>query len=71
MGFLSILIRRPGWVYSREQLMDLAWEEPEASHARTVDTHIKTVRAKLRAVRDDVEAIKTHRGVGYSSRETW
>ncbi len=66
---LEILIRRPGWVYSREQLMDLAWEEPEMSLSRTVDTHIKTIRGKLRAITPDVDPIRTHRGIGYSLRE--
>ena len=66
---LSVLARRPGRVYSREQLMDLAWEAPENSLDRTVDAHIKNLRAKLRAVRPDVEPIVTHRGMGYSLKE--
>lgn len=68
---LEVLMSRPGWVFSRDQLMEMAWEEPEASLDRTVDTHIKTIRAKLKAVRSDVDPIRTHRGVGYSLRETW
>jgi two-component system catabolic regulation response regulator CreB len=44
-NLLTIFIRRPGRVYSREQLMDLAWENPEASLDRTVDAHIKNIRA--------------------------
>ena len=67
---LEVLLRRPGWVYSREKLMDLVWESPESSMDRTVDTHIKTIRAKLREVRPDLEPIQTHRGVGYSLRDT-
>lgn len=63
---LAALIAKPGRVYSRAQLMDAAWEEPEASMERTVDTHIKSLRAKLRAVRADEDPIKTHRGFGYS-----
>jgi two-component system catabolic regulation response regulator CreB len=66
---LKIFVERPGRVYSREQLMDLAWEEPEAAMERTVDTHIKSLRAKLRAVKAEEDAIKTHRGLGYSLRE--
>ncbi len=66
---LAILIRRPGRVYSREKLMNLAWESPEMSLERTVDTHIKTIRAKLRAVHPERELIITHRGVGYSLSE--
>jgi two-component system catabolic regulation response regulator CreB len=68
---LLTLIRRPGWVFSREKLMDLVWDVPESSLERTVDTHVKTIRGKLRAVRPDVEAIVTHRGMGYALREDW
>ena len=65
----SVLLRAPGRVYSREQLMNLAWEEPEMSLERTVDAHIKTIRAKLRQVDDMVDPIVTHRGFGYSLKE--
>lgn len=67
-SLLAVLLEHPGWVYSRDQLMDLAWEAPEAAMARTVDTHIKTLRARLRAIRPDEDPIQTHRGVGYSLR---
>jgi two-component system catabolic regulation response regulator CreB len=67
---LEVLVGRPGWVFSRDQLMDLVWEEPEASLDRTVDTHIKTLRAKLRKVRPKLEPIRTHRGIGYSLKES-
>jgi two-component system catabolic regulation response regulator CreB len=63
---LAALIARPGRVFSRAQLMDAAWEEPEASMERTVDTHIKSLRAKLHAVRPNEDPIRTHRGFGYS-----
>ncbi len=66
---LKIFIRRPGHVYSRDQLMDLVWEEPEASLDRTVDAHIKNIRSKLRAIEPDRDPIVTHRGSGYSLRE--
>jgi len=68
---LAALIEKPGRVYSRAQLMDKAWEEPDASMERTVDTHIKSVRAKLRVLRADIDPIITHRGIGYSMREDW
>lgn len=68
---LAVLVEKPGRVYSRAQLMDAAWEEPDASMERTVDTHIKSVRAKLRALRADIDPIVTHRGIGYSMRENW
>ncbi len=66
---LKIFVRRPGHVYSREMLMDLVWEQPEASLDRTVDAHIKNIRAKLKAIVPDCDPIVTHRGTGYSLRE--
>lgn len=66
---LQVLAEHPGQVFSRDQLMDLVWESPEASFDRTVDTHIKTLRAKLRAAAPDLELIITHRGVGYALRD--
>jgi two-component system catabolic regulation response regulator CreB len=66
---LEILASAPGRVYSRAQLMEAAWEEPEASMERTVDAHIKSLRSKLRQVRPEIDAIRTHRGFGYSLLE--
>ena len=66
---LKTFIRRPGHVFSRDQLMDLAWDEPETSLDRTVDAHIKNIRAKLKAAYPGKEPIVTHRGSGYSLRE--
>lgn len=66
---LRIFIQHPGHVYSRERLMNLAWDEPESSMDRTVDAHIKNLRAKLKSVRPDNDSIVTHRGVGYSLKE--
>jgi two-component system, OmpR family, catabolic regulation response regulator CreB len=66
---LKVLIQKPGRVYSREQLMELAWEEPDAALDRTVDAHIKMLRAKLRRVRAGEDPIRTHRGLGYSLKE--
>jgi two-component system catabolic regulation response regulator CreB len=63
---LSLLIRNPHRVYTREQLLQLVWDHPEHSMDRTVDSHIKTLRAKLRVLRSDSDPIKTHRGIGYS-----
>jgi two-component system catabolic regulation response regulator CreB len=68
---LAALIEKPGRVQSRERLMEKAWDEPEASLDRTVDAHIKSLRAKLRQVDPDTEAIVTHRGMGYSLKEDW
>ncbi len=65
---LKTLAAKPGRVFSREQLMTAAWEDPGASLDRTVDAHIKTLRAKLHAVAPDADPIQTHRGLGYSLR---
>ena len=66
---LQTFIRRPGHVYSRDQIMDLVWDEPETSMDRTVDAHIKNLRAKLRGIKPDTDPIVTHRGMGYSLKE--
>jgi two-component system catabolic regulation response regulator CreB len=66
---LAVLLKRPGRVYSRDELLELVWDAPEASLDRTVDAHVKNLRAKLRDIRPDVDPIATHRGMGYSLRE--
>lgn len=67
---LKTFLGQPGRVFTREQLLSSAWDEPEASLDRTVDAHVKTLRAKLRAVApDDEDPIITHRGLGYSLRD--
>jgi two-component system catabolic regulation response regulator CreB len=66
---LKVLIERPGRVYSRDELMSRAWDDPGAAFDRTVDAHVKTLRAKLRAVAPEDDPIVTHRGMGYSLRE--
>jgi len=65
-NLLGVLLHSPGRVFTREHLMRLAWDEPDASMERTVDAHIKNIRAKLKAIAPDDEAIVTHRGVGYA-----
>lgn len=68
---LKILINRPGRIYPRDQLMEMVWDDPYSSLLRTVDAHIKSLRAKLKAVDPDIDAIKTFRGVGYALKENW
>ena len=65
-GLLAALLARPGAVLSRAQLMDRVWEGAPETSDRTVDTHVKTLRAKLREVAPDRDPIRTHRGLGYS-----
>ncbi len=66
---LKALAERPGRVFSRDELMHKAWDDPGASFDRTVDAHVKTLRAKLRAIDPQADPIQTHRGLGYSLRE--
>ncbi|MBW3566932.1 MAG: two-component system response regulator CreB, partial [Proteobacteria bacterium] len=63
---LKTLITEPGRVFDRDALMGAAWEHPDVSLERTVDTHIKQLRAKLKAIDPSVAPIRTHRGLGYS-----
>lgn len=67
---LKTLVERPGRVYTREELMTHAWDHPEVSLDRTVDAHIKLLRAKLRAAAPGCDPIQTHRGMGYSLKES-
>lgn len=73
---LKVLVAQPGRVFSRDQLMAAVWDDPGASLDRTVDAHVKMLRAKLRAVAGEgaatdeaADPIQTHRGLGYSLRE--
>lgn len=65
-GILDVLMQQPERIYSRELLMEKVWRSPEESFDRAVDTHIKTLRAKLKQVDAQADVIKTHRGLGYS-----
>jgi len=68
-GLLKTLVERPGHVYSRDTLLDKVWDERSDSLDRTVDAHVKTLRAKLKAVAPQLEPIRTHRGSGYALAE--
>ncbi len=64
---LLVLMEKPGRVFTRDQLLDKAWHDPGAVTDRTIDAHIKSIRAKLRGVREGAEdLIETRRGLGYS-----
>ena len=65
-GLLKTLAARPGRVYTRDELLRLVWDETSESFDRTVDAHIKTLRAKLHAIAPKLEPIRTHRGIGYA-----
>lgn len=66
LHLLQLLLQRPGHIYSRETLLDRVWGRDAESMERTVDTHIKTLRAKLRSADPTRDPIITHRGLGYS-----
>ena len=66
LGILQSLVERPGVVFSRAQLMEKVWEEPDMSLERTVDSHVKAIRAKIRLLDAETDWIETHRGFGYS-----
>jgi two-component system response regulator ChvI len=66
---LEALAQRPGVVKSRNQLMDVAYQEDIYVDDRTIDSHIKRMRRKFRAVDDDFGAIETLYGIGYRFAE--
>jgi len=68
-GLLKTLLSRPGHVFSRDTLLERVWDDPGESLDRTVDAHVKTLRAKMKLVAPGLEPIKTHRGTGYALAE--
>ncbi len=66
---LEALAQRPGVVKSRNQLMDVAYQDDIYVDDRTIDSHIKRMRRKFRAVDDDFAAIETLYGIGYRFAE--
>ena len=65
-ALLCGLLAQPRRVFSRGQLMEKVWSPNHPSDERTIDTHIKALRAKLRDIVPDSDPIRTHRGLGYS-----
>lgn len=65
---LKTLLKQPKRVFSRGQLIAAVWDENHPSDERAIDTHIKTLRAKIRHFSDNKQYIYTHRGLGYSLR---
>ena len=66
---LEALAQRPGFVKSRDQLMDTAYQDDVYVDDRTIDSHIKRLRKKFKAVDDDFDMIETLYGVGYRFKE--
>ncbi len=65
---LAALLRRPGRIFTRAELMSLVWGDAPDTADRTVDAHVKLVRAKLRERGAPADLIQTHRHMGYSIR---
>ncbi len=66
LKLLQALWRAAGRVKSRDALLAEVWGPDCEANDRTVDTHVKTLRAKLRERRPDLDPIVTHRGLGYA-----
>jgi two-component system alkaline phosphatase synthesis response regulator PhoP len=66
---LAALVRAPGRVFGREELLDLVWGQDGFVEPRTVDVHVARLRAKFIAARAPEPGIETVRGVGYRFRE--
>lgn len=63
---LKTLLQQPKRVFSRSQLITAVWDENHPSDERAIDTHVKTLRAKIRDIDPHHQYIHTHRGLGYS-----
>ena len=66
---LQVLAQRPGFVKSRDQLMDVAYDDQVYVDDRTIDSHIKRLRKKMRSVDQEFSAIETLYGIGYRYNE--
>ena len=66
---LQALAQRPGFVKSRDQLMDVAYDDQVYVDDRTIDSHIKRLRKKLRSVDPEFSSIETLYGIGYKYNE--
>jgi len=67
---LQSLAQRPGFVKSRDNLMDAAYDDQVYVDDRTIDSHVKRMRKKFRQVDNEFDAIETLYGVGYRYRES-
>lgn len=63
---LAKLVQQPQQVFTREQLLAALGQSADAGYERNIDTHIRSLRAKLHEVAPDREPLRTHRGFGYS-----
>ncbi|MDE4454685.1 response regulator [Psychrobacter sp. DAB_AL62B] len=63
---LLTLLKAPNQVFSREQLLNAVSDYPDHRLARTIDSHVKSIRKQLASVDSSIEVIHTHRGLGYA-----
>ncbi|GAF60647.1 two-component response regulator CreB [Psychrobacter sp. JCM 18903] len=63
---LLTLLKAPNQVFSREQLLGAVSDYPDHRLARTIDSHIKSIRKQLATVDASIDVIHTHRGLGYA-----
>jgi len=68
---LTLLLSNPGMVYSRDKIIEIIWNNDADIYDRTIDAHIKSIRAKLYNINNTYEPIVTHRGFGYSIKEKY
>ena len=68
---LQALAIRPGFVKSRDQLMDVAYGDQVYVDDRTIDSHVKRLRKKMRVADESFTAIETLYGIGYRYNDTW
>ena len=68
-ALLQTLALRPGFVRSRDQLMEVAYDEQVYVDDRTIDSHIKRLRKKMRVVDRDFNSIESLYGIGYRFNE--
>ena len=66
---LRLLVQKPGRVFTRDDLLIKVWGDANDSFDRTVDAHIKTLRAKFKLIAPGLEPIRTLRGSGYALSE--
>jgi DNA-binding response OmpR family regulator len=69
LAIQQALAQRPGFVKSRDQLMDVAYDDQVYVDDRTIDSHIKRLRKKMRAADPEFSAIETLYGIGYRYNE--
>lgn len=68
---LALFIKYPGRIFTREEIMDMVWTEPEESFDRAVDTVIKNIRSRFKEIQTNLDPIETRRGLGYGLKEKY